>query len=298
MSRTARIIVAYGENSGEEAARSIPEGSNALNIVVNNGPEPWPQTESPSQPTDLIVIDFLDNPGYLPAVQRVLRAGYLDQADWVIISNADVETLQAFTTPNVARDVAVIGPTFTPTSKHWNPREPRFSRQIVLTFSAAARVALAVIAPWVNPPRRSPDVTVRPMRKSMMVHGSCFAIRKDVLTHFTEAVTPPRLFGEEVLLGWYLIDHGHRFIVDPDWVVEHHGAGSTSLPAARRLADLERFRSRRRILRTIVARKFAVRAQTPETTATASRERAQAGRLNGRSHVPAPQQPSRQTARR
>jgi hypothetical protein len=261
MTSVARVIIAYGELSAHDASRSITADSNTTNIVVNNGPQPWSHTATQSTQGKPVVIEYLDNPGYLPAVQQVLRNGHLDSAEWIIISNSDIETLQPFDVLDVPEDVAVIGPTFTPSSKHWNPREPRLSRQILLTVSAGIRYLITVVAPRIEPPRRSPNTATRPLDDSIMVHGSCFAIRTRVLKHFTENVEAPRLFGEEVLLGWYLSDHGHRFVIDPNWMVEHHGARSMSLPSARHIAERERLRSRYRLLRMLIARKLATTAR-------------------------------------
>lgn len=225
------VVVHHGADDGvNENMRRWRQlvGPHVACVVVDNTPQTIPTGLDPVAmvEVDATVVRCPDNPGYLGGVLRAERAVVGDPGAWVIVANADVEPVSVLeaTFGDAEADVEVIGPVHGGQSHYHRIGDASILRLLALVgrdgaFWLAGKPASRVAA------RPTPDGQASDA--DVMVHGSCFALRRQLLTCLAEVRPRPRLYGEELLIGWMLIRRSRRFVTaDNGFCVEHrHSVG-------------------------------------------------------------------------
>jgi len=221
--------------------------------LLNNGPSKLPSSylldSSGGMRRHVVIENYLDNPGYLGAVERALEiaAGRTLNGGsnrFVIIANSDVTPTQFDVAELLAAPstTGVIGPVISP-EPQWVPHEVPFWRALLgasywfllsLTTSRIISAKLTSARASQSQRGRKPLGTHEPL----MVHGACFAIRHDVLHQYLGRKFRPWMYGEEVLIGRLLQRSGLTFDTVPGWSIEHppRNSGQDNPPAERYLA--------------------------------------------------------------
>lgn len=179
------------------------------------------------------IVEESSNLGYLGGVESGLKTingtgAALQSADFVIISNSDVKNVSdPATLLEKVRDdptIGVIGPVITP-SPAWIPSDLPLTRSAAgaLIWGFTSLLPTRVLSSVVNSARSSATRTnpLAGVADQTMVHGSCFAIRVDVLAQYFALQHRPWMYGEEVLLGRVLRRMGLSFAIDENWQVSH-----------------------------------------------------------------------------
>lgn len=100
VSRIALIIVSYRTDA--QVGRmlrslSLVDGANLVDVFVVNNSASSNTDSSLSEfrkfPFNVEIVNAPDNPGYFGAARRVLHRTKLEDYDWIVVSNADIEIL-------------------------------------------------------------------------------------------------------------------------------------------------------------------------------------------------------------
>jgi len=261
MAIEALVLVHYGaldnvrENS-EKWLELLPPSVSVF--LLNNGPSALPShslgDSFGGQQKHVIVKNFLDNPGYLGAVERVLEVAAESTSNWgsdrfVIVANSDAVPTQLEVAELLAAPLttAVLGPVISP-EPQWVPHEVSFWRAILgatywfLLSLTTSRVISSKLASARASQSHAGDLPRRAY-EPLMTHGACFAIRKNVLHQYFGRKFRPWMYGEEVLIGRLLQRSGLTFDTVPGWRIEHpaRNSGQGNPPAERYLARARAF---------------------------------------------------------
>jgi GT2 family glycosyltransferase len=221
--------------------------------LLNNGPSELPSSylldSSGDMRRHVVIENYLDNPGYLGAVERALEiaAGRTVNGGsnrFVIIANSDVtptqfDVAELLSAPSTT---GVIGPVISP-EPQWVPHEVPFWRATLgamywlllsLTTNRAISLQLASARASQGHGGELPHRAYEPL----MIHGACFAIRENVLGQYFGRKFRPWMYCEEVLIGRLLQRSGLTFDTVPGWSVEHpaRNSGQGNSPSGRYLA--------------------------------------------------------------
>lgn len=223
------IVINYGDPTVGLENLKLIDSRNFSVFFIHNGPVEIDGTETTAK-----VVYYPDNPGYLGAVVRLFREEKLFESsgfEWVVVSNADVRSLVPPSFGVDASDIGVIGPTFIAGSRTWQPRS---SGLLYLAFSFF-RLKLSLLKVKIPNPTNV-RIPRRRDGKLVMVHGSLFAVRLDVLSKIATLSAVPKLYGEEVLLARVIKHMNLKVTTDSSWTAHHSGGLATDLL----LADTEK----------------------------------------------------------
>ena len=255
------VLVHYGalDNVHENSEKWLELLPPSVSVYfLNNGPYALPSDylgdSFGGKQRHMIIENFLDNPGYLGAVERVLELAAESTSNrgsdsFVIVANSDVVPTQLEVAELLAAPLttAVLGPVISP-EPQWVPHEVPFWRATLgalywlllsLTTSRAISSKLASARASQSHAGDLPRRAYEPL----MTHGACFAIRKNVLHQYFGRKFRPWMYGEEVLIGRLLQRSGLTFDTVPGWRIEHpaRNSGQGNPPAERYLARARAF---------------------------------------------------------
>ena len=199
-------------------------------IVVDNTPHGVPTglDHGCAAAAGVTVVSCLDNPGYLGGVFRAQKALDGPRQNFVMIANADIQplTVQNSVFQDVSPDVGVIGPVHGPASRHRRVVDVTVFKLAALIVRDAVFWAIGAPASRVAADR---SYVGESSSDEIMVHGSCFALRRDLLLDLVSVRPRPVLYGEEVLLGWMLARRSQRHLGScVGFEVEHRHAPTSS----------------------------------------------------------------------